>query len=234
MGFVATNPTRYNLTVPRPLSNSALERLGRRLVATDRPEQSDVEGLHVLLSAYSPVLASAVDAVARDIGVVSASRIKNTGTILEKLRRNGGHTLSSIQDLAGLRVVVDGGRAEQDRVVERLTATFLSAARAPRIVDRRARPVQGYRAVHVIVYPDAFRSRSRFERAGSTSGLSGLSAWPTSTGEASAMASRRSRGATPPSKLCVGCSGWQIRSQIQRSRGPRRRSASSRFSCSIR
>lgn len=155
-GFVAANLTRYNQAVPRPLSNSALERLGRRMVARDRPEQSDVEELHVLLSAYSPVLASAVDAVARDIGVVSASRIKNTGTILEKLRRNGGHTLSSIQDLAGLRVVVDGGRDEQERVVERLTATFSSAARAPRIVDRRAKPVQGYRAVHVIVYPDAF------------------------------------------------------------------------------
>jgi len=64
-----------------------------------------------LLSSYSPVLASAVDAVARDIGVVSASSIKNTGTILEKLRRQGGHTLSSIQDLAGLRVVIDAGRA---------------------------------------------------------------------------------------------------------------------------
>ena len=148
--------TRYNQAVPRPISNSALARLGKRLVATDQPEQSDVDGLHVLLSAYSPVLASAVDAVARDIGVVSASRIKNTGTILEKLRRQGGHTLSSIQDLAGLRVVIDAGRAEQDRVVERLMTTFSGASRAPRIVDRRAKPVQGYRAVHVIVYPDRF------------------------------------------------------------------------------
>lgn len=125
-------------------------------MATDRPEQSDVEELHLLLSAYVPVLASTVDGVAKALGIVPASRIKNTGTILEKLRRNGGHTLSSIQDLAGLRVVVDGGRDEQDRVVERLTATFASEPRAPRIVDRRAKPVQGYRAVHVIVYANSF------------------------------------------------------------------------------
>ena len=140
----------------RPLSKSALERLGRRLVATDPPEPADVEELHLLLTAYTPVLSATADAVAGDIGVVSASRIKNTGTIIEKLRRNGGHTLSSIQDLAGLRVVVDGGYAEQDHVVERLIVTFSGAARAPKIVDRRTKPVQGYRAVHVIVYPDSF------------------------------------------------------------------------------
>jgi ppGpp synthetase/RelA/SpoT-type nucleotidyltranferase len=138
------------------MSNSALERLGRRLVAADQPDKSDLEDLHVLLSAYDPVLASAVDAVMRDVGVVSASRIKNTSTILEKLRRQGGHTLSSIQDLAGLRIVIDGTRAEQDRVVEQLSATFSTAPRAPRIVDRRAKPVQGCRAVHVIVYPESF------------------------------------------------------------------------------
>jgi ppGpp synthetase/RelA/SpoT-type nucleotidyltranferase len=55
-----------------------------------------------------------------------------------------------------MRIVVEGDRDEQDRVVERLSAAFAAAARAPRIVDRRAKPVQGYRAVHVIVYPDAF------------------------------------------------------------------------------
>jgi ppGpp synthetase/RelA/SpoT-type nucleotidyltranferase len=126
------------------------------LVAVDRAEQADIEELHALLSAYRPVLAAVVDAVTNDVGIVPASRIKNTGTILEKLRRNGGHTLSSIQDLAGLRVVVDGGREEQDRVVDRIAPSFAEAARPARIVDRRARPMQGYRAVHVIVYPDGF------------------------------------------------------------------------------
>jgi ppGpp synthetase/RelA/SpoT-type nucleotidyltranferase len=51
-----------------------------------------------------------------------------------------------------LRIVVDGDRPEQDRVVERLTETFSTAPRATRIVE----PVHGYRAAHVIVYPDGF------------------------------------------------------------------------------
>ena len=125
-------------------------------MATDPPEQADVEALHAVLSAYSPVLASAADTVATELGLVVASRLKNTGTIIEKLRRNGGHTLKTIQDLAGLRVVVDGGLVDQDRVVKSLVAIFCDAAREPRIADRRATPVHGYRAVHVIVYPDAF------------------------------------------------------------------------------
>jgi ppGpp synthetase/RelA/SpoT-type nucleotidyltranferase len=138
------------------MSKSALERLGRRLVATDLPESSDLEKLHVLLSAYGPVLSSAAEDVARSTDVVPAGRIKNTGTILEKLRRQGGYSLATIHDLGGLRVVIDGTRGDQDVIVEKLKATFSTAPRPPRIIDRRAKPVQGYRAVHVIVYPDSF------------------------------------------------------------------------------
>ena len=130
----------------------------------ERPEGSDVDELHVLLSAYSPVFASAVDAVARDIGVVSASQIKNTGTILEKLRRQGGHTLSSIQDLAGLRVVIDAGRAEQDRVVERLMTTFSGASRASTSsTDERSRCRATARCMSSCI-PITFRSRYRCGR----------------------------------------------------------------------
>lgn len=140
----------------RPLSNSALERLGRRLVAADQPPRVDIEQLHVLLGAYGPVLASSVDLVAAKVGVVPSSRVKTTGTIVEKLRRNGGHTLSSIHDLAGMRLVVPGGRVEQDRVVQQICEVFVDGARIPKLIDRRVQPVQGYRAVHVIVYPDAY------------------------------------------------------------------------------
>lgn len=140
----------------RPLSNSALERLGRRLVAGDEPQRADIEQLHVLLGSYGPILTSSVDQVAAKVGFVPSSRVKTTGTLVEKLRRNGGHTLSSIHDLAGMRLVVPGGRAEQDRVVEQVQAVFVDGARTPKLIDRRVRPVQGYRAVHVIVYPDGY------------------------------------------------------------------------------
>jgi hypothetical protein len=147
---------RYNHSVTRPLSNSALECLGRRLVAGDQPQRVDIEQLHVLLGAYGPVLTSSVDRVAAKVGLVPSSRVKTTGTIVEKLRRNGGHTLSSIHDLAGMRLVVPGGRIEQDRVVEQIREVFVDGARMPKLIDRRVQPVQGYRAVHVIVYPDAY------------------------------------------------------------------------------
>jgi hypothetical protein len=142
--------------VTRPLSKSALERLGRRLVAGDQPQRVDIEQLHLLLGAYGPVLASSVDLVAAEVGLIPSSRVKTTATLVEKLRRNGGHTLSSIHDLAGMRLVVPAGRAEQDRVVEQICGLFVDGARPPRLIDRRVRPVQGYRAVHVIVYPDAY------------------------------------------------------------------------------
>jgi ppGpp synthetase/RelA/SpoT-type nucleotidyltranferase len=152
----ATDPSATTQCVSRPLSKSALERLGRRLVAGDQPQQGDIERLHMLLAAYRPVLASSVDRVSASVGLVPSSRVKTTATILEKLRRNGGHTLSSIHDLAGMRLVVSGGRVEQDRTAEQIREAFLDGARPPRMIDRRAQPVQGYRAVHVIVYPNGY------------------------------------------------------------------------------
>jgi RelA/SpoT family protein len=52
-----------------------------------------------------------------------------------------------MQDIAGMRVVVLGTRDDQDRVVERICSEFENH----RVVDRRAKPSHGYRAVHVIV-----------------------------------------------------------------------------------
>ncbi|MHB1570601.1 MAG: RelA/SpoT domain-containing protein [Solirubrobacteraceae bacterium] len=153
---VSNRSWRYNHRVPRPLSKSALERLGRRLVASDPPRRADIEQLHVLLAAYGPVLSSAVDRVSEEVGLIPSSRVKTTSTIMEKLRRNGGHTLSSIHDLAGMRLVVPGGRAAQDQMAERIRGVFMDGVRAPRTIDRRLEPVQGYRAVHVIVYPDGY------------------------------------------------------------------------------
>ncbi len=136
---------RYNHAVPRPLPKSALERLGRRIVATDHPERADILQLHELLAGYGPVLASAVERVSAKVGIIPSSRVKTTGTIIEKLRRNGGHTLSSIHDLGGMRLVVTGGRAAQDRMAEGIREAFADGDRAPRLIDRRLTPVHGYR-----------------------------------------------------------------------------------------
>ena len=140
----------------RPLSNSALRALGKRLVAHEQPDDADLRELQAVLAAYEPVRDDVVSKVTEVTGIAPASRIKNTGTILEKLRR--GHSLDSIRDLAGLRLVVPrrGGRDEQDGLVARLTSIFEDVSRSPKVVDRRVQLIQGYRAVHVIVYPEAF------------------------------------------------------------------------------
>lgn len=80
------------------------------------------------------------------------SRLKNTGTILEKLRRSGGGSLPNIQDIAGIRIVVDATLDEQTALAERGAALFTGERREPKIVDRRDDPSHGYRAVHVIVH----------------------------------------------------------------------------------
>ena len=116
--------------MPLPLTKSQIERLGQRLVAAGEPAAEDVAALHELLR-------------------------KNTGTILEKLRRYGGSWLKSIQDLAGMRVVGAFDRNRQDELVRAVVDLFSDAPRPPKVIDRRDTPVNGYRAVHVVVFPDS-------------------------------------------------------------------------------
>lgn len=141
--------------MPLPLSKSQIERLGTRLVATSEPAPADVAALHDVLRAYATVLDGAVARLREGSDLAPTSRIKNTGTILEKLRRHGESWLKSIQDLAGMRVVGTVDREGQDDLVEEIVGLFGDAPRAPKVVDRRESPVNGYRAVHVIVFPES-------------------------------------------------------------------------------
>lgn len=136
------------------LSKSQIGRLGERLVAEGGPADENLDLLHQLLLARSGQLDRAEVRVREGLGVVPTSRVKNTETILEKLRRSGGASLKSVQDLAGMRIVGDFDRHGQDQLVERIVALFGDGDREPRKVDRRAKPMYGYRAVHVIVFPE--------------------------------------------------------------------------------
>ena len=143
----------YTRGMALPFSKSQIERLGRRLVEQSLPAEVDLDDLAALLGAYDEVLAAASREV-RDLGYAPTGRLKNTGTILEKLRRQGGTWLKSIQDLAGLRVVIEGGLRAQDQVAEEIMQCFAGCPKAPKLIDRREDPRQGYRAVHVIVFPE--------------------------------------------------------------------------------
>jgi ppGpp synthetase/RelA/SpoT-type nucleotidyltranferase len=140
--------------VALPFSKTQIEKLGGRLIRAESPDPVDLEMLQTLLGFYSEVLETAVARVSTRVGIVPTSRVKNTGTILEKLERHGGSWLKSIQDLAGMRIVADVNRRGQDELVRRVVAEFSEESRMPRVIDRREVPSQGYTAVHVVVFSD--------------------------------------------------------------------------------
>jgi hypothetical protein len=137
-----------------PLSKSQIDRLGERLVRQDNPSGKDLDLLREVLLARSEQLDRAEARLREALGIVPTSRVKNTETILEKLRRAGGSGLKSIQDLAGMRIVGTFDRQGQDELIEKLIALFGDGDREPKVVDRRDKPMHGYRAVHVIVFPE--------------------------------------------------------------------------------
>jgi ppGpp synthetase/RelA/SpoT-type nucleotidyltranferase len=84
-----------------------------------------------------------------------APRVKTLKTTLEKLRRQPElRSLAQIRDLAGMRVVVRGTRADQDELAQRIAALFPDEERPVKFIDRRAEPRAGYRAVHLEVRRD--------------------------------------------------------------------------------
>jgi len=84
--------------------------------------------------------------VTEKLGLQATSRLKTVNTIIEKLKRERTR-LSTIQDIAGLRLVKDMNLTEQDEISRIIAEIFLGA----KLVDRREQPSHGYRAVHVIV-----------------------------------------------------------------------------------
>lgn len=72
-----------------PFSKSQVRRLGERLKVEDRPRVDDLALLESLLEAYDEALGVAAKKVWDGLNGGVSSRIKNTGTIIEKLRRPG-------------------------------------------------------------------------------------------------------------------------------------------------
>lgn len=130
--------------MPEIPSKSQLEKLGRRLRKADRPSESDLRLLADFRAAHDPALAAVQESL-RELGLVPTSRLKTTGTIIEKLIRERTR-LGSMHDIAGLRIVEDLTLGAQDELVDMILARF-----GGELIDRRASPSFGYRAVHVIV-----------------------------------------------------------------------------------
>jgi ppGpp synthetase/RelA/SpoT-type nucleotidyltranferase len=97
--------------------------------------------LETVLDAYQEALDSA-QSVLESAGFRPTSRVKSTGTLIEKLAR--GTSFKSVQDIAGLRIVTEGGRTDQDYVVRRVRRVFAAVGSDCTVVDRRATPSFGY------------------------------------------------------------------------------------------
>jgi putative GTP pyrophosphokinase len=124
------------------MTNANLDRLGERLRAEISAE--NLTQLDAYRREFRPAYDAVVDRLRAELGIETSGRpAKSTAAIVDKLRR-GSMRLTQMQDIAGCRIVVTDVLA-QDRFVGQLGEMFDVA-----IVDRRARPSYGYRAIHVV------------------------------------------------------------------------------------
>lgn len=132
-----------------PISRNQLDKLGDRLAADGGSSDTDLRLLLDVLSAYQAALRE-VQVRLGHVGYQPTTRVKTTAVLIDKLRREHSR-LSSVQDIAGARIVSDCDRTEQDEIVRAVVANFGEGTRPPRVKDRRQEPSSGYRAVHVVV-----------------------------------------------------------------------------------
>lgn len=127
------------------ISKAQIDLLGDRL-RDGTPADADLRMLDDYRRSFGTAYEFVVQTIRRNLSLEPTGRpAKSTGAVMEKLHRETIR-LSQVQDIAGCRIVVEGP-VEQERVVEALRAAFAKAT----VVDRRASPSYGYRAVHVIV-----------------------------------------------------------------------------------
>jgi putative GTP pyrophosphokinase len=124
------------------MSNAELDRLGERLRGWINV--TDLTHLDAYRRGFRPAYNGVVDRLRGELGLeVSGRPAKSTAAIVDKLRR-GSMRLAQMQDIAGCRVVVPD-ITTQSRLVATLEAMFEVT-----LLDRRAKPSHGYRAVHVV------------------------------------------------------------------------------------
>jgi len=136
------------------ISKGQIDRLGKRIrAANGLLEDFDRQLLEQIFSSYLETLERAVEIVERGLyprAVSPTPRLKSDKTLIEKILREPGMPLSRVEDIAGMRIVEEITTVQQDELVDRIAGLF----EASRIVDRRADPRSGYRAVHVRVTLD--------------------------------------------------------------------------------
>jgi Region found in RelA / SpoT proteins len=136
------------------LTISQVNRLGRRLRASSSLSSSDLELLQRLREHYFATLMTVQGILGEQMPQVPmTARLKTVQTIVDKLKRERSMALSGMRDIAGIRIVKEMNRVQQDVLIRDLRDTLGDGE----VIDRRRRPSYGYRAVHVIVNVDGRR-----------------------------------------------------------------------------
>ena len=92
-----------------PMSKTALDKLGARMAAAEEVSEEDLR-LFALVAGVCQEASEYVRVQLAELGYRATPRVKTTGTLVDKLRRQ--HTrLSQVQDLAGARFVVSDRNA---------------------------------------------------------------------------------------------------------------------------
>lgn len=130
-----------------PLTGKQIVKLGKRLREAAEPDPADLAMLGEVLLPYDRAL-MVTSVQLKSIGLDATTRLKTSGTIIDKLRRERTIDLKHIHDLAGARIVRPMTLDQQDEVAARIVALFPGSE----LLDRRKDPSSGYRAVHVIAH----------------------------------------------------------------------------------
>jgi ppGpp synthetase/RelA/SpoT-type nucleotidyltranferase len=138
--------------MPLPVTKGEFNRLGTRLIAADIPSETDLRDLAAALAVYQQTLEQ-VKTHLHTLGFAPSGRVKTTTTMTDKLRRTHGMELSRMQDLAGARLVVHD-LAAQDEARDKISEFYARENYPCRVIDRRADPRFGYRAIHLVVRVD--------------------------------------------------------------------------------
>lgn len=129
-------------------SKTQIDKLGNRLRKADEPADDDLAGYQDMCERYEPALQVVVEAIVAQGFIVTTRFPKTAGTLIEKLKRDRSR-LSTVHDVAGVRVVVDGDRDDQDDAARAIIDELGDQAECT-LRDRREDPSAGYRALHVI------------------------------------------------------------------------------------
>jgi ppGpp synthetase/RelA/SpoT-type nucleotidyltranferase len=167
--------------VPLPITTSAFDDLAKRILKDKKRDTDDATWLDVV-DAYQDLCDGVVVQLAA-LGYPGAiPRVKSTPTLFDKMRARPGLAVSKINDFGGVRLIVgslvyrkgqkfnDGrslsqdvlfapGRRAQLAMMNRIVTAFSDGVRSTKAphVDNRCEDgfdSSGYRAVHIVVYPD--------------------------------------------------------------------------------